>query len=330
MARVHVHEAPRGRIEEAQERGHEPPRFDARDQELVESRRDAIGFGHGPRIVLAHERGAEPRHEQRGRDTLARDVGHHEQPAAVPQVEVVVVIAAHLARRIRATGHVVPRDDGRSRRQQARLDATRDLELVLEARPLVLALTRLFETRRHLVEALRRLPQIVLALDRDAVRQTPLAERLRALAQRTDGARDAASHAAHHAQIGVEEGQQQQPQRDERGHGHGLPRILAHLGEQSREDRAQRGVHRERERVRRPTVRREAQPRDRDLPGQPESQQRLTERVASGGDHDPAMAIAQMRDGIGQSQRTRGGTHTREFQRVRRRLGQVERVERVA
>src|ERR1051325_9455089 len=107
------------------------------------------------------------------------------------QVQVIVVIAAHLARGFREAGHVEPGNARGRGGQESRLDAARHLELVLEPVALLFKLSRVLKSRGHLVETTGGIPQVVVARDGDPVGEPAGAERGGAVAERADSLGDA-------------------------------------------------------------------------------------------------------------------------------------------
>ena len=96
MTRIHVRVLPTLDVEHPVDRGHEPVDLDALPEELVHLRE----YGPDGVVVpnLGDERGAEGRHDERGRNPLSRDVRDHDPQVPFRDPHVVVVIPAHQAR----------------------------------------------------------------------------------------------------------------------------------------------------------------------------------------------------------------------------------------
>jgi hypothetical protein len=122
------------------------------------------------------QQGLRPRHEQRGRRALVRDVGHRDVEGAGRR-EDVVEVAAHLPRGLQARedldGHV-GRRVGEARRHHAELDLARRRELALElyqVRERLVAQALLLEARadpRLEQGRVDRLGEVVLGAQLDA------------------------------------------------------------------------------------------------------------------------------------------------------------------
>ena len=92
------------------------------------------------------------RHEQRGRDSLARDIGDRDSYVAVRELLEIVVIAGDLPRRNAGSGDQHRIRLGHRSRIELVLHLAREVEIHLDALPLLLHLEQPLYVRGHLVE----------------------------------------------------------------------------------------------------------------------------------------------------------------------------------
>ena len=173
----------------------------------VEVRRDDAVRRHeqvARRAVDLRQRQHQPlelRHVERGRRALAGHVRDEQAEAIALERQKIVVIAAHLARRLTHGRERHARElDRRVLRQQRHLDAPRDPQFLLEP----LLLRHLGQQRRqvrgHAVEGVGQLAELVLRQHRDAVREVALPHALGADEQLVHRAGDRAGQRQSHQQ----------------------------------------------------------------------------------------------------------------------------------
>jgi hypothetical protein len=128
----------------------------------------------------------------------------------------IVVVAAHLGRGKAEGGDAQAGQGHRALGQEAHLDLAGDAQLFLQALLLRLLHEQALHARRHHVEGLREVSELVAALDADAVAEVALAQALRAAIQLVDVAGDgpgeheteAEGDEVHHQEHAGHEGQQ--------------------------------------------------------------------------------------------------------------------------
>ena len=151
---------------------------------------------HEPRQVALErqaraDRRLHVRHQQRGRNALARDVAHQDRDLAVREREVVEEIAAHLARRDRDAADLGEAGAKRPARQELLLDAPADLELLADPLLLDPPLLVAAQVARDAVEGLGQAAELAAVRHGDLHAEVARRERLGALRERGEVARHA-------------------------------------------------------------------------------------------------------------------------------------------
>ena len=127
------------------------------DQERARRRMNRAQRQHQP---------LELRHVKRRRGPLARHVGDQDADAMIVERQEVVVVAAHFARRNTERRRRQSRHHQRPLRQQRHLNLVRDAELLFEPLLFRRLAQQTFDARRHRVERLGQLAELIARLDR--------------------------------------------------------------------------------------------------------------------------------------------------------------------
>ena len=131
VAGVGVAQPARRRLEDRVEAGDEHVPRDVAVEEAVRTREHRRGRDEARRVTTQDAAGR--RHHQRRRHAVPGDVADHERDLAVRELDKVIEVAAHLARRAVVRGDLPALELGQALGKELLLDELRDLKLLLES-----------------------------------------------------------------------------------------------------------------------------------------------------------------------------------------------------